>query len=327
MPTSDKPAFAPAHILLTGAEGFVGGYARPALAAAFPAARITGSGLGATDHRLDVTDRRAVFEAIAALRPEACLHLAGVAAVDIAGRDPGRAWAVNLHGALNIAEAILAHAPDCRLLFVSSGEVYGGSFRAGAALDESAPLHPLNLYAVTKAAAELGLGALAGRGLRLLRLRPFNHTGAGQSEAFVAPAFAGQIARIEAGLAPPVLQVGALTPERDFLDVRDVCAAYAACIAGFDHLPNDQPVNIASGRGVKIGELLRQLLAQARTPIEVREDPARLRPVEIARAVGDAGLARRALGWRPSIPLEETLGAVLEAARREPGLQPGSSFS
>ena len=314
MPTSDS-VFSPGRVLLTGAEGFVGGHLRPALAAAFPGAEIIGTGLSAANRQLDVTDRDAVFGAVAALRPQACLHLAGIAAVESAGADPGRAWAVNLHGAINVAEAILAHAPDCRLLFVSSGEVYGGSFRAGAALDESAPLHPLNLYAVTKAAAELALGALAGRGLRLLRARPFNHTGPGQSEAFVAPTFAGQIARIEAGLAPPVILVGALTPERDFLDVRDVCAAYAACVARFDSLANNQAINIGSGRAVAIGGILHALLAQARCPIEVREDPARLRPVEIARAVGDAGLARRSLGWEPEIPLEETLRTVLAAAR------------
>ena len=72
---------------------------------------------------------------------------------------------------------------------------------------------------------------MAGEGLRVLRMRPFNHTGPGQSDAFVVPAFARQVARIAAGLQPPVLQVGALDPQRDFLDVRDVCAAYAAGLA------------------------------------------------------------------------------------------------
>jgi GDP-4-dehydro-6-deoxy-D-mannose reductase len=193
-----------------------------------------------------------------------CVHLAGIAAVGVAVKDPARTWAVNLHGTLNLAEAILAHVPDCRLIFVSSAEVYGGSFKAGAALDESAALAPMNLYAATKAAAELALGAMAGNGLRLLRLRPFNHTGPGQAEAFVVPAFAGQIARIEAGLAPPVIKVGALRPARDFMDVRDVCAAYAACVREADALPENAVLNIASGRAVKIGDILRMLLAQAR---------------------------------------------------------------
>jgi GDP-4-dehydro-6-deoxy-D-mannose reductase len=266
--------------------------------------------------KLDVTDRQAVFECFRRFQPDFCLHLAGIAAVKLAGADPARAWDVNLHGAINIAEGILAESPECRLIFVSSGEVYGGSFRVGAALDESAALHPLNLYAVTKAAAELALGALAARGLRLLRARPFTHTGPGQSADFVAPAFASQIARIEAGLTPPILYTGALTPERDFLDVRDVCAAYTACISRFDELPNNVPVNIASGIPVKIGAILDILLGEARRPIEVRQDPARLRPVEIDRAVGDASYARLHLNWEPRIALSETLLLILEQARR-----------
>jgi GDP-4-dehydro-6-deoxy-D-mannose reductase len=299
----------PSKILVTGADGFVGRFLLPVLRADFPGAEIQGTG------RLDITDRAAVFAAVAAARPEVCVHLAGIAAIGQALADPARTWAVNLHGALNLAEAILAHAPDCRMIFISSAEVYGGSFRAGVALDERAALAPMNLYAATKAAAELALGAMAGNGLRLLRLRPFNHTGPGQAEAFVVPAFAGQIARIEAGLAPPVIKVGALRPARDFMDVRDVCAAYAACVRPVGELPENAVLNIASGRAVKIGDILRMLLDQARVKIDVAEDPARLRAVEIERAVGDAGLAERLLGWRPRIALEETLAGVLAAAR------------
>jgi GDP-4-dehydro-6-deoxy-D-mannose reductase len=175
------------RILVTGADGFVGRHLRPVLATALPGAEIQG-----TD-RVDITDRAAVFAAVAAALPTVCVHLAGIAAVGQALADQPRAWAVNLHGALNLADAILAHAPDCRLIFISSAEVYGGSFKAGVALDETAALAPMNLYAATKAAAELALGAMAGNGLRLLRLRPFNHTGPGQAEAFVVPAFAGQM--------------------------------------------------------------------------------------------------------------------------------------
>ncbi len=310
----------PRRILVTGADGFVGHHLRPALQQAFPAAEIVGTGLGlATPLTLDVTDKAAVSAVFADVEPDTCVHLAGVAAPAAAAAAPERAWAVNLYGALNVGAAILAAAPACRLLFISSAEVYGGSFSAGAALDETAALQPMTVYAATKAAAEMGLVAMAAQGLRLLRLRPFNHTGAGQSEAFVAPAFAAQIAGIEAGKLPPVLQVGALTPERDFLDVRDVCAAYVAAIGTFDALPANSVLNIASGQGVRIGDLLGLLLAQARCAISVEEDPARLRPVEIMRAVGDAGLARRLLGWAPRFGLAETLAAVLAAARDEAG--------
>ena len=299
--------------LLTGGDGFVGRYLLAMLQAAFVGADIV------APHRraLDVTDAAATAAFIENLQPDACIHLAGVAAVEDARRAPEQAWAVNFQGALNIGTAIVTHAPRCRMIFISSAECYGASFKTGAGLDETALLAPLNLYAATKAAAEMALGAMTSDGLRLLRLRPFNHTGPGQSEAFVVPAFAGQIARIEAGLAPPHMAVGALSPERDFLDVRDVCAAYVLALQKFDLLPNNSVFNIASGLAVRIGDVLETLLEQARCPIGVVADQARLRGVEIACATGDARLARQVLGWTPQYELAATLLAVLDAARRK----------
>jgi GDP-4-dehydro-6-deoxy-D-mannose reductase len=306
-----------AGILVTGAAGFVGGHLLPALRAAFAGAPIVGTGLaGDADEILDITDRAAAARLLARLQPDFCIHLAGISAIGAAKADPGLAWDVNFHGTLNIAGGILAGAPACRMIFISSSECYGGSFRPGLRLDESAPLAPMNLYAATKAAAEMALCALAADGLRLLRLRPFNHTGPGQREDFVVPAFAGQIARIEAGQAPPEIAVGALTPERDFLDIRDICAAYVASVAHFDSLPNNQVLNLCSGRAVTIGDVLGRLLALSRCPITVRQDPGRLRPVEIARATGDPARALAALNWQPRCSLDQTLRSVLEAARR-----------
>jgi GDP-4-dehydro-6-deoxy-D-mannose reductase len=174
----------------------------------------------------------------------------------------------------------------------------------------------MNLYAATKAAAELALGALTGEGLRLLRLRPFNHTGPGQTTDFVVPAFADQIARIEAGLMPPEIAVGALDPERDFLDIRDICSAYVSSIKLFDDLPNNTIINIASGRAVKIGSILELLLGQAKARIAVKQHQSRMRPVEIRRAIGDARLARKLLNWQPQFELAETLDIVLNFARQ-----------
>jgi GDP-4-dehydro-6-deoxy-D-mannose reductase len=217
---------------------------------------------------------------------------------------------VNLHGTLNVAEAIRDLAPSCRLVFISSADIYGASFRAGVALDEEALPAPLNTYGATKAAADLALGAMAAEGLGVLRLRPFNHTGPGQSADFVVPAFARQIARIEAGLAPPVLKVGALTPERDFLDVRDVARAYALALAR--DLPTGTVLNLAAGTPRRIGDVLEALLALAKVKVEVAEDPARLRPADIPRAIGDAARARALLGWEPVIPWAQTLADVLD---------------
>jgi GDP-4-dehydro-6-deoxy-D-mannose reductase len=325
MPTSNGTAVLSKTILVTGAGGFVGGHLFHALRAAFPAARIIGTGQHADAGliALDITRRDSVRQIIAAEKPDFCIHLAGIAAIGTALANPDQAWAVNLHGTLNIADAIQAEAPQCRLMFISSSECYGSSFKSGQKLDESAVLAPMNLYAATKAAADLALGARAGQGLRLLRLRPFNHTGPGQNEDFVIPAFAGQIARIEAGLAPPEISVGTLESERDFLDVRDVCAAYVQCVAQDAELPNDAILNIASGHAVKIATLLEMLLANTPHSIKVRQDPARLRPVEIPTAIGDATRAMRLLHWQPKIPLSQTLDSVLDFARQKARAQAG----
>jgi GDP-4-dehydro-6-deoxy-D-mannose reductase len=306
-------------ILVTGAAGFVGRHLIPALAAAFPEVRIVGTGSrgAANVVPMDVTQPDAVRELIAAEKPNICFHLAGIAAVGQARENPGSAWMVNLQGSLNLADAILAAAPGCRLVFVSSAEAYGASFAAGTPVDETVPLAPMNLYAATKAAADLALGARVGEGLRLLRLRPFNHTGPGQDENFVVPAFAAQIARIEAGLTPPELIVGALTPERDFLDIRDICDAYVSCAARHEDLANNEILNLASGHATRIGDLLERLLALSAVKVTIREDPGRLRGAEIPKAVGNAAKARKLLDWAPQIPLEETVESVLRAARQK----------
>ncbi|MGC9268885.1 GDP-mannose 4,6-dehydratase [Acidiphilium sp.] len=295
----------PHRILITGSSGFVGGYLRAELAAMWPDATVIA---GAAD----VTDTAAVHRMIKSGAPDVVVHLAGIASVPAARQEPDRAFAVNLGGSIAVARAIIETSPRCLMIHVGSAEAYGASFRSGIALDETAPLAPLNIYAATKAAADLTLGAMAGEsGLRLVRFRPFNHTGPGQSGAFVIPAFAAQIAAIMAQTQPPVIKVGNLEAARDFLDVRDVVRAYALAIAHAEALASDAVFNLASGTPRRIGDLLETMIAAAGRPIAIEIDPARLRPVDIPMAFGNAAAARRDLGWEPQIDLATTLRAML----------------
>ncbi len=148
-------------------------------------------------------------------------------------------------------------------------------------------------------------------------MRPFNHTGAGQSESFVAPSFAAQIARIEAGVQAPVLCVGSLDEERDFLDVHDVVRAYSLALDARARLTSGEVFNVASGKAVRIGDLLERLLSQARTRIDIQVDPNRLRPAPIRTAIGDPAHLRTTLDWVPEIDLDDTLKAVLDDQRRQ----------
>jgi GDP-4-dehydro-6-deoxy-D-mannose reductase len=295
----------PRRILVTGASGFVGGHLLPQLAAAFPDAALLTPGF-------DVSDRAAVDATVHAAQPDVCVHLAGMAAVTAAHSDSDRAWQVNLHGALHVAQAILRHVPGCRLVFVSSADAYGRSYRTAARVTEDAPLAPMSTYGATKAAADLALGSMVGQGLRVVRLRPVNHTGAGQSPLFVVPAFARQVARIAAGLQPPMLQVGNIDAARDFLDVRDVCAAYVACIRELDALPPGTILNIASGEPRRIRDVLTELLRLAGVTAEIRIDTARLRPDDLPAAAADASRARNLLRWQPATPWVHTLRDVLD---------------
>jgi GDP-4-dehydro-6-deoxy-D-mannose reductase len=212
---------------------------------------------------------------------------------------------VNYLGALHVLRAAARHAPHARVLLVGSGEVYGGD-AAGAPFDEDAPLLPGSPYARSKAAADR-LGALAAAGGQsVVRARPFNHTGPGQRADFVAPGFARQIAEIERGVRPPELRVGNLDAVRDFLDVADVVDAYARLLA--PAVPAGA-YNVASGRGTTIGALLDGLLAHATVRPRVVVDRARWRPADTS--VGSAARLAAATGWKPSVPLADTLARLL----------------
>ena len=295
----------PRRILITGAAGFVGRHLKARLAAVYPDATLF-------TPTVDVRDAEAVADAVRQAAPEACIHLAAVSSIRAAQEDEDQAWEVNLNGTLRVARAILRHAPDCQMLFTSTADAYGSSFRGGAPVDEATPLAPMSVYSATKAAADLAIGSMAGQGLRCVRIRPFNHTGPGQTAQFVVPAFARQVARIEAGLQPPLIQVGNIDTWRDFLDVRDVCAGYVAWIAKRDSLTCGSILNLASGTARRIGDILSELQAVAGIALEVRADPARVRDSDVPMACGDSTRAREVLGWTPVIPWAQTLHDVLD---------------
>lgn len=317
------------RVLITGAGGFVGPHVAKALRSIYGGdITIIATSKAAAyqpDHGpfeiLDVTDRHAVESVVVRHRPSHIVHLAGIAAPAEAASAPDVAWRVHVKGTLNLAHAILDKAPDCWLVNVGTGLVYGESANTGQPLNEIAPLAPIDDYGVTKAAADLALGASARRGLKCVRLRPFNHTGAGQTGAFVIPAFAMQIAKIEAGLMEPVIRVGNLEAERDFLDVRDVAAAYALVVAKSPTIESGTILNIASGTACRIGDLLEELLSLSSVRIRVEHDPARMRPSDVPRIVGDAQKARQLLGWAPKYTVEQILADVLDDCRKRIQLQ------
>lgn len=312
------------RVLVTGASGFVGKH----LVRALRETRDGRISLLATSKcrdlipadtpqaTLDITDRSAVSALVAGFAPTHIVHLAGIAEPSRCSADPDAGWAVNVHGTLNLAYAIQEAAPECWLINVGSGLIYGETANRVASLKESDCLAPMDDYGVTKASADLALGVQARRGLKCLRMRPFNHSGAGQSASYVIPAFAMQIAQIECGQIPPLLRVGNLHSERDFLDVRDVVRAYASAIEKTGDLESGIVMNIASGEGHTIDHVLHALIEKTNVDIEVQLDPNRQRASDIPRVVGNADRANRLLNWQPTYTFDQMLEAVLDDCRR-----------
>lgn len=312
------------RILITGVTGFVGHYLAEYIADVAPKAEVWGLISDAepgeapptvTEVSGDLTDFPSLVTAVENARPEIVFHLAASSSVSSSWERPGRVLEVNAVGTVNFFEALrmLEEAP--RVVVSSSAEIYGPVPADRQPIVEDFPLRPISPYAVSKASLDLIAAQYhCGFGLPTVRLRLFPHTGPGRSFQFVASSFAHQIVRIEQGLNPPRLAAGNLDAIRDFSDVRDVVRAY--WLAATDGRAGEA-YNVCSGRGVSIRELLDLLLARSEAEIEVEVDPARVRPSDIPMLVGDGARFTAMTGWRPEIPLEQTLEDLLEWWRSE----------
>ncbi len=294
--------------LVTGGLGFVGRHLTAYLHA-------EGDDVVTLDHHgehpVDITDGPAVAAAIAAATPDAVYHLAGWADVGASWSDPLAVFRANAEGTLHVLRACEA-AGVHRVLAVASADVYGIVTEAELPLTERSPLRPTSPYAASKVAAEaLAHQAFLGHGLGVIRVRPFNHLGPGQSEHFVAPALAARIARCERDDRDEI-PVGNLSARRDVTDVRDVVRAYRLLV---ERGAPGEVYNVCSGTDIEIQELADRLVALARRPIGLAPDPSLLRPVDLPVLRGDATKLRSATGWSPRIPIDQTLADLLDDMR------------
>jgi GDP-4-dehydro-6-deoxy-D-mannose reductase len=303
--------------LVTGATGFVGRYLVAALREAGHQVFPCGGPHDAPSERLvvDLTEGNTIRAALDAARPDVVFHLAAQTFVPDSIASPLQTYRANVIGTALLAQAIRDYAQgeaaNPRLLFTSSAEVYGARPLHDFPLTEALDLRPSNPYAASKAAAEaILLGEARSLGLDVVVARAFNHIGPGQNDRFVVPAFATQLARIARG-ASRVMLVGNVEAARDFLDVRDVVRAYIALASNGE---SGHVYNVCSGAAVAIRDVLRELVTIARVPVEIREDPARLRPSDVPLFVGSAQRLRERTGWTPEIALGRSLRDVYEAA-------------
>lgn len=305
--------------LITGATGFVGGWLADALAAAHPGGTLFGTAHGPaplappppqiTLLPCDLTDQAAVADMIARTRPNRVFHLAGFAATGHGAAD--LVHRVNVEATVNLLDALAAAKRPCRVLLASSGYVYGPT-APHAQSGENDLLAPLGVYAASKAAMEKAAQFFAANELSVVVARAFNHTGPRQTTDFVVPAFAQQIARIERGLEAPIVRVGNLEAERDFLHVGDVVEAYRRLLMAPGEPERWRVVNVCSGVATSIRSILDALVGSARVPLSVEPDPVRARPSDLPRCVGNPARLEALTGWKAKISLTQTLTETLD---------------
>jgi len=305
--------------IVTGATGFVGRHLLDRLADRAPLVawhRPGGTPPDPNRHLdwrpVDLRDRDGVAAAIADAEPSQIFHVAGAPSVDTSWKNALPHLQANALGTHHLLEAVRTQHRECRVLVVSSAQIYQVSDEPIA---ETAPTVPPNPYGLSKLAEDqLAQRAATEDGLDVVIARPFNHIGPGQSAAFAVSSFARQIARVEAQLAPPVLRVGNLDARRDITDVRDVVDAYDRLMAKGTA---GRAYNICSGRAWRIGDLLEELCHLSTMAIRVEIDPEKMRPNDVPVVQGDATRIRAELGWVPQIRVEQTLHDTLDWWRAE----------
>jgi GDP-4-dehydro-6-deoxy-D-mannose reductase len=307
--------------LITGGHGFVGRHLAQHLLRCnedvaltyYPADPGCGNAVeiptAAQNLALDITNQEMVKEVISLLKPDAVYHLAAISFVPQGEKDFSQVFAINFMGTLNVLEAIAKYSKNSRFLFVSSAEVYGNPRPKSLPLTELSELRPINSYGVSKAAADVAAYKYWYRDkVHVVRIRSFPHIGPGQSDSFAISSFAKQIAAVKLGKAEPVIKVGNLDVKRDYCDVSDIVRGYREAV--FNAKPGEA-YNLCSGESLTIGELLQTLIKLADVNVEIVQDPARMRKVDIPELRGTYKKANRDFGWRPRVEREAMLDTLL----------------
>lgn len=257
----------------------------------------------------DITDPFSMKRVVATVKPDRIFHLAAQSYVHASWSAPAETLHTNIIGEVNLLEAVRAAGIDPVIHIAGSSEEYGYVLPNELPVKETNTLRPLSPYGVSKVAQEmLAYQYFRSYGLKSIVTRGFNHEGPRRGEVFVTSSFAKQIAEIEKGLKEPVLYTGDLSSKRDWSDVRDLVRAYWLVV---EKGTTGEVYNIGSGVAREVREMLDMLLGMTDVSIEVRVDPARLRPSDAKVLVCDATKFQKLTGWQPQIPFEKTMKDLL----------------
>lgn len=298
--------------LITGSQGFVGGYLRRELEG--HNYQVTGLDLSPAKQTIeaDLLKLEQVKAALKQIQPDVIFHLAGQANVALSWKIPQKTIEINVVGALNLLDGVRAVCPKARIVLIGSSDQYGSLGEAGKLIKEEQEMNPQTPYAVSKQAQEELAGLyVKAYGLQICMTRSFNHCGAGQREGFLVSDFAAGIVRVEKKLIPS-LKVGNLSARRDFTHVSDVTRAYRLLA---EKGQPGETYNVGSGKTVSAKEILDHLCSLAYCSIPVEQDTARLRPSDTPVICCDHTKLTRQTGWNPSVSLDTMLAESLEYFR------------
>lgn len=304
------------RILITGITGFVGGHLVETLVSAGghalagisrPISRPDTSDFPAELFTGELGDGAQVEEIVRSFRPDWIVHLAGFANTGASFKRPDACWADNLSATLSLYDAVARSGVRPRILFASTGLIYGDPDEPGRACDERTTLKPASPYAASKAAADLvSFQYTRNPGLDIVRIRLFNTIGRRQSADYAVANFARQIAAIEAGKQEPRIETGDLSAQRDLTDIRDTVRAFPLLL---EKGTSGEAYNAGRGETFSMQSILNKLVAMSKVKVEVVQKADRKADTAVTRA--DASKLKQATGWEPRISLEQTLEDIL----------------
>lgn len=306
------------RILVTGASGFVGTHLVKTLVknSDFQVyGTVYGQGTNLSNvlpasqiKSLDLTNAEATQNMIKDVQPDLIYHLAALSIVHDSLEKAGTFLTANLLMSYNLLESVRLHAPSCRVLAICSANEYGLVDEKDIPIDEDTPLKPLNPYAVSKVAEDmLAYQYYLAYGLDIVRLRPFNHTGPGQTTDFLIPSLAKQFVEISLGKKEPKIEIGNTNSIRDFSDVSDMVNAY---ILAAEKCQKGEVYNVGFGKGISVGEIIKLFEEIAKVKVEIVSNTSRVRTADVPVLVADASKFISATGWQPKIKFKDTLLSV-----------------
>lgn len=296
------------RILVTGAEGFVGSHLikilKESLNIIIPTCFPLLKPKRGKFISLDITNIDMVREIFKTHAPDIIFHLAAVSSVAKSFLDRPFTYNTNVMGTVNLLEAAQSLNKKIKFIFVSTCEVYGG----GENLKEDSPIVLKNPYAVSKYTGELICKEYAHSGNEIIILRPFNHTGPGQSDDFVVPSIARQIAEIERRKKIPLIELGNTEIKREFMDIMDVVLAYKFVI---EKSIFPDIYNISSNKSHSLADVIEIFKKLTKVKFDIKINPSRLRKTDIPILIGNGEKFSRLTGWTPKINLEKTIEDTL----------------